>query len=74
MACKLKGAENYHIWKFAITNYLKFRGLSKAIKNETAETDATKKIQAKSLLVLSVEPTIYAHIDTIHSANSALKI
>lgn len=74
---KLSGSENYHLWKFAITNVMDFRGLSDAlvmVKEEDGENeviklkDASKCAQAKALLSLSVETHIYAHIQTATSA------
>lgn len=72
---KLSGSDNYHLWKFAITNVMEFKGLSDAIKpksattpNEPKLTDAPKLAQAKALISLSVETHIYAHIQTASSA------
>lgn len=74
---RLSGSENYHLWKFAITNVMDFRGLSDAlvmVKEEDGENeviklkDASKCAQAKALLSLSVETHIYAHIQTATSA------
>lgn len=68
---KLTGSDNYHLWKFAITNVLAFKGLSDALvakskdePNVSKMTDDTKLGQAKALISLSVETHIYAHIQT----------
>lgn len=73
---KLRGSENFHNWTFAIENLLQFKGLGNCLVlcNETqvaVETDPTKLIQAKSTLVLSVDPSLYVHI---RNAKSAIEI
>lgn len=40
---KLKGSDNFHTWKFAITNYLEMNDLEKTI--DGSETDEKKKRQ-----------------------------
>lgn len=75
---KLKGSENFHTWKFAITNLIDFQGLSEALvcakptePNTAKMEDASKLAKAKAIISLSVETHIYAHIQ---SAKSALEI
>lgn len=75
---KLMGSDNYHMWTFAIKNVMAFKGLSKTLEpksveepNVATETDGTKLEQAKALMSLSVEPQLYAHIQ---SSTSALEI
>lgn len=72
---KLKGSENFHIWKFAIEAMFEFKGFGDTIVEKSVELptvpkedDPTKLTQAGALLKLSVEPHIYAHIQTCTSA------
>lgn len=66
---KLKGADNYHTWCFAMKNVLICRGFDKCIETVTtsdqvlcAETDADKRKQCAALLGLNVETSLYLHI------------
>lgn len=74
---KLRGSENFHNWVFAMENLLDFKGLRNCIvvnellPNLAKETDLQKLIQARSTLVLSVDPSLYVHI---RCAGSALEI
>lgn len=68
---KLKGSDNYHTWKFAITNHLEMNDLEKCILDSGTETDLKKLKKAKNLLSLSVESSIFVHIQ---NATSALEI
>lgn len=76
---KLKGSENYHLWKFAIKNLLGYKGLSQALvvadateaPNVAKLTDSSKLEQARAIVSLSVESNLYAHIE---KASSALEI
>lgn len=36
---KLRGSENYHMWRFAVENVLAFKGLSDCIKSVTTVND-----------------------------------
>lgn len=78
---KLKGSENYHTWQFAIKNLLALKGLEKCVnrivvpatlveREHTAceEKDPDKCSRAKATLILSVEPTIYVHINKCTTA------
>lgn len=68
---KLKGSDNYHTWKFAATNFLEMNDLEKCISESDTETDTKKLKKAKNLLSLSVESSIYVHIQ---NSTSALEI
>lgn len=67
---KLKGAANYHTWCFAAINVLTFNGYEKCIhEDETKrETNADKLKNAKALLSLSVESSLYIHIQKCETA------
>lgn len=65
---KLNGADNYHTWQFAAKNLLVYRGLSNCIE-DVKETDAAKLSSAKALLSLSVDKSIYVHIQKCTTAN-----
>lgn len=47
---KLKGAENYHTWSFAVKNVLNYRGYEKCIESAEAETNVEKlkKLQSNT--------------------------
>lgn len=64
---KLKGRSNYNQWEFAMENFLILDGLNKAINGE--EQDETKIAQAKSKLVLSIDPSLYVHIKSSTNAS-----
>lgn len=75
---KLTGSENYHLWRFAVKNLIDYEGLADALDaassitpNVAKLTDVPKLAKAKTLLALSVESSVYAHIS---SATSALEI
>lgn len=73
---KLKGSENYHTWVYAIRNILTLKGFQKFIDEESTESDATKRDQCKATLALSVDESIYVHIqghDTPFKIWKALK-
>lgn len=78
---KLKGNANYHIWQFATKNFLAFKGFDKCIQRVVkeatdttpatsicAEEDASKCVKAKSLIVLSIESSLYVHINKCETA------
>lgn len=65
---KLKGSENYHTWKFAMSNYLTFKGYDTCISNPVEEKKEDKLNQCKSVIVLSVESTIYVHLQKCKTA------
>ncbi|GJQ79426.1 hypothetical protein Trydic_g16285 [Trypoxylus dichotomus] len=68
---KLKGAENYHTWSFAMENYLAMNQLEDCIKaedNVAAEKDTKKLTQVKARLALSVDKSVYVHIRSCVSA------
>lgn len=72
---KLRGSENYHTWQFAIKNLLEFKGLHKCLNTKTiaatsttaartvcAEDSEEKQQQAKSLIILSLDSSIFVHV------------
>lgn len=65
---KLKGGDNYHTWSFAIKNVLTFKGLGNCITTPVAEKDETKLSSCKAILSLSVDSSIYVHIQNCVTA------
>lgn len=71
---KLKGAENYHEWSFAMENYLASRTFDLCIVPSDDDTtvamekNAGKLSQSKAQLALSVEPKLFVHIRTCKTA------
>lgn len=66
---KLKGSENYHTWKFAMRNLLEFHDLDQCIKKPCVETDDSKLKKAKARLVLSINESLYVHIQSFDNAS-----
>lgn len=80
---KLKGNENYHIWQFAIKNFLAYKGLDDCIVRVESSTEGStstissckerseeKCKQAKSIIALSVESSLFIHINKCNTALS----
>lgn len=70
---KLKGNDNYHVWCFAMTNLLALNGLEDCIlaeDNANIEKNAEKLKKAKVRIALSVDPSIYSHIQNITTASA----
>lgn len=69
---KLKGSSNYHTWKFAIKNMLELNDLEKCIElndaGATLETDVKKLKKTKNLISLSVDASIFVHIQNATTA------
>lgn len=71
---KLKGSENFHEWAFAMESYLAIKSYGDCIVADTTDTnaakekDAVKLAQAKGVLVLSIETSLYPHIRLCKSA------
>lgn len=67
---KLTGSENYHTWSFAMMNLLEMNEWEGTIIQAVAnrESDATKLRKAKAKLVLSVDSSIYMHIQNCNTA------
>lgn len=63
---RLKGRENYREWAFAITHFLTLDKLTEAL--EGTETNADKIAQAKSKLVLSIDSSLFIHIESATTA------
>lgn len=66
---KLKGRENYSNWKFAMKAYLEMIDLWCAISDENPDAKTSKKVL--SIIILSVDPINYAHIQSAASAKEA---
>lgn len=64
---KLKGGENYHTWTFAVRNLLQFKGYQKCITDPVTEADTSKLQNCQAILALSVEPSLYVHIQNCTS-------
>ena len=69
---KLKGSENYHTWIFAMKNVLTYKGLINCVDPVT-ETDVDKIANCKALIVLSVDTSIYVHIQNCITASDIWK-
>lgn len=71
---KLRGSEDFHKWKFAISSLFEMLSLSEAVKPGGGTLDATKagdqqKLQqAKNLLILNIEPDLYSNIEDYTTA------
>lgn len=71
---KLRGSENYHAWKYAITSLLEMHDLELSIAesesdpNTSTEEDATKLKKAKAKINLSIDPSLYVHIEDCKTA------
>lgn len=65
---KLKGRENYNTWQFAIRIYLEHEELQAYL--EDTGTDKAKESKAKTSLILSIDPSIYVHIQEAKTAKA----
>lgn len=65
---KLKGSENYHTWCFAVKNLLSYKGWDKCITDPVTDTDEANLKNCKATLALSVETSIYVHIQNCSTA------
>lgn len=70
---KLKNSDNYSTWRFAIRNVLALKGLEKCISEPVSETDASKLSSCKAILSLSVDQSLYVHIQSCDSATAIWK-
>jgi len=59
---KLRGSENYHTWQFAMKSVLEFEELDGTIAEVNTETDVTKVKKARARIVVSVDESLYVHI------------
>lgn len=70
---KLRGSDNYQTWAFAIKSLLELSDLEKCIEIGTdttaaSEADAGKLKKAKAKIVLSIESSLYVHVQNCISA------
>lgn len=71
---KLRGSDNYQTWAFAIKSLLELNDLEKCITAAPAnlelaeESDMAKLKKAKAKLVLSIEVSLYVHVQNCSSA------
>jgi hypothetical protein len=66
---KLTGRDNYRDWKFAMKSYLELDDLWDAVLG--TEEDAKKLVKAKSKINLSLDPTLYVHVEECETAKEA---
>lgn len=61
---ELKGAENYHMWSMAVRALLELSGLEDCIvTGEGAVVDISKQKKAKGRLLLSIDESLYVHVE-----------
>lgn len=66
---KLKGADDYNDWAFAMQAYLEHEGLWDCVTGDSSETtNETKMAKAKAKLILSVERSNFSHIKNATTA------
>lgn len=77
---KLKGRENYDIWKLAAKSYLVIKGLWKCVdppqvesngSTTTATVNPDEDLKARSELTLLLHPINYSHVEEATSAKEA---
>ncbi|KMQ90788.1 cysteine-rich rlk receptor-like protein kinase 8 protein [Lasius niger] len=61
---ELKGAKNYHMWSMAVRALLELSGLEDCIvTGEGAVVDISKQKKAKGRLLLSIDESLYVHVE-----------
>ncbi len=71
---KLKGSANFHTWKFAMKNFLEMNDLVGCITpsdddvQKPREAKADKISQAKTRIILSMDESLYIHVENCDSA------
>lgn len=68
---RLKGAENYHTWAFAMRGLFELDGLETCIVTSEKAIDDKIMKKAKGRLIIAIDPSLYVHIE---NCNSALEI
>lgn len=72
---KLKGRENFDIWKRSMKSYLVIKSLWKytqtALTESSSTTDKENDLKALSEMTLLIDPIVYSHIDGKESAKEA---
>lgn len=66
---KLSGSNNYHTWCFAMKNIMAYKGYADCITDPVKEKSEDKLTSCKAFLCLSVESSIYVHIEKCQSAS-----
>ena len=69
----LKGRENFHTWTVAMKAYLQRGGCWDTIEANSGQlcTDAGKKTKALSIIILSLDPQLYVHVENLTSPKDA---
>lgn len=72
---KLKGRENFNIWKRSMKSYLVIKGLWKytqtTLSTSATETDKENDLKALSEMTLLIDPLVYSHINGKNTAKQA---
>lgn len=68
---KLKGRENYDTWKIGAMNYLIIQKLWKHVESESDSGE--QMLQARSEIILMIEPAIYSYVTDTRTAFEAWK-
>lgn len=72
---KLRGRENYTVWKRHMKSYLVIKGLWKYTQEDlttsSSSTDRESDLKALSEIILWIEPGTFSHIDGIENAKGA---
>lgn len=65
---KLKGRENYDDWAFAVKNFMVLEGVD--LDNISPDLSDSEQVKAKAKLVMTIDPSLYAHIKTETTVNA----
>lgn len=68
---KLKGRENYDDWAFAVKNFMVLEGVD--LDNISPDLSGSEQVKAKAKLVMTIDPSLYAHIKTEKTVNELWK-
>lgn len=68
---RLKGRENYCMWKIAMQSYLELEDLWGCVQG--TESDARKMTRAKAKIILAIDPVNYVHVQSATNAETAWK-
>lgn len=71
---KLKGAENYRTWSMAVRALLELNSLKDCIiSGEGAVEDMSKQKKVKSRILLSIDESLYVHVENATDAGQMWK-